>query len=288
MLLEKTNATETASVDKPVEDVKLSDILAAWNEATCRLQRTHESLQEEVGRLTRELEIKNRQLARKNRLADLGQMASHIAHEVRNGMMPTTLYLSLLRRRLDADPGSLDVLNKIESSFTALEATVSDLLHFTADRDPNIRDESLTTMAREILQGLTPQLEAQGITVELDVPETLVFPIDRQMLSRAVLNLLLNAIDAMPEGGSIVITSVETEKGLELEIADSGPGLDEEAQQRVFEPFFTTKSDGTGLGLAIVYRVAEAHGGDVVAANCAEGGAAFTIRIPRRSVRAAA
>lgn len=288
MLLEKTIANETASVEKSVDDVQLSDILAAWNEATHRLQRTHESLQEEVGRLTRELETKNRQLARKNRLADLGQMASHIAHEVRNGLMPTTLYLSLLRRRLDADSGSLDVMNKIESSFTALEATVSDLLHFTADREPNIRSETLTTITQEILQGLAPQLEAQGITVEVDVPATFLFPLDRQMLSRAILNLLLNAIDAMPEGGNIIITSVETERGLELEIADNGPGLDEEAQQRLFEPFFTTKSDGTGLGLAIVYRVAEAHGGDVVAANCAEGGAAFTIRIPRRSERAAA
>ena len=73
-----------------------------------------------------------------------------------------------------------------------------------------------------------------------------------------------------------------------IEVADSGPGLGEEARRRAFEPFFTTKGSGTGLGLAIVYRTAEVHGGDVTAENCAQGGAAFTIRIPHRPMEAAA
>ena len=80
-------------------DSDLQVVLAAWHEATDRLQHTHEALRNEVSRLTDELEIKNRELARKNRLADLGQMASHVAHEVRNGLAPLTLYLSLLRRK---------------------------------------------------------------------------------------------------------------------------------------------------------------------------------------------
>ena len=89
-------------------------MLAAWNTATVRLQETHEALRTEVRRLTDELEVKNRELARKNRLADLGQMASHIAHEVRNNLVPVTLYLSLLRRRRKDDSGSLDILEKLE------------------------------------------------------------------------------------------------------------------------------------------------------------------------------
>ena len=102
-----------------------------------RLERTHVTLQEEVRRLTDELEAKNRELARKNRLADLGQMAAHVAHEVRNTLVPVSLYLSLLRRRLLEDDQSLDVLRKIESGFQALDVTVNDLLHFTSDRDPH-------------------------------------------------------------------------------------------------------------------------------------------------------
>src|SRR6476620_1934450 len=109
------------------QEVDLEAVLNAWHTATLRLERTHETLFAEVARLNNELEIKNRELARKNRLADLGQMASHVAHEVRNNLVPVSLYTSLLRR-LSEDSGSLDILAKIEAGFTALEATVSDLL----------------------------------------------------------------------------------------------------------------------------------------------------------------
>jgi signal transduction histidine kinase len=260
----------------------LGTVLAAWNSATERLQQTHESLRAEVRRLTDELEIKNRELARKNRLADLGQIAAHVAHEVRNNLVPVSLYLSLLRRRLSDDPGSLDVLTKVESGFTALDASVNDLLHFTADREPTTTLVRVRPLIEEILSQLAPQLIAQRIRVTIDVrPQELVLA-DRDMLRRAILNLALNAIDAMPEGGELLISGWQGEESFELEVADSGPGLSEEAQRRAFEPFFTTKSTGTGLGLAIVYRIAEAHGGTVRAQNCADSGAAFTICIPRR------
>ena len=94
------------------KNADLETVLAAWHTATLRLERTHETLCGEVARLTKELEIKNRELARKNRLADLGQMASHVAHEVRNNLVPVSLYMSLLRRRLSDDSGSLDILAK--------------------------------------------------------------------------------------------------------------------------------------------------------------------------------
>jgi two-component system sensor histidine kinase HydH len=99
---------------------------------------------------------------------------------------------------------------------------------------------------------------------------------------------VLNAIDAMPHGGSLVITSYDGPDGFELEVADTGPGLSDEVRKRLFEPFYSTKSTGTGLGLAVVYHVAQAHGGDVTATNCPEGGAAFTIRLARRAMGAAA
>ena len=93
----------------------LETVLAAWQDATTRLEQTHVALREEVRRLTDELEAKNRELARKNRLADLGQMASHVAHEVRNNLVPVTLYLSLLRRRISGDRESLSILDKIRA-----------------------------------------------------------------------------------------------------------------------------------------------------------------------------
>jgi signal transduction histidine kinase len=258
----------------------LQTVLAAWHGATLRLEQTHEALRQEVCRLTDELEEKNRELARKNRLADLGQMASHVAHEVRNSLVPVTLYLSLLRRRVSEDSMNRELLDKLAAGFTALDATVNDLLHFTAHRDPQSQIFPVRPLVDDILESLAPQLEAQRIHVHCDVPPAHEIWADRDMLRRCVLNLALNALDAMPGGGELVITSVKGPSGFELEIADSGPGLSDEVRRRMFEPFFSTKSSGTGLGLAIVGRIAEVHGGKILARNCPEGGAAFTLRLP--------
>jgi len=269
---------------QPVSSEAVADlevVLAAWQEATSRLEQTHEALRAEVRRLTDELEIKNRELARKNRLADLGQMASHVAHEVRNNLVPVTLYLSLLRRRVADDAECGRILDKVASGFTALDATVNDLLHFTSDRDPQLQTFALAPLADDVFAALAPQLAAQGIRASSHVDEDLILTADRHMLRRAVLNLVLNAVDAMPSGGGIEIRATADHGTVELEVADTGSGLSEQTLARAFEPFFTTKSGGTGLGLAIVYRVAEVHCGEVTAANRPAGGASFTLRIPQ-------
>ncbi len=275
--------------DGSVDDRQsLEVVLAAWHDATVRLQETHEILQAEVGRLTNELEAKNRELALQNRLADLGRMASHVAHEVRNSLVPVTLYMSLLKRRLADDSGSMDILNKVEAGFTALNITVNDLLNFTSHREPHWDTFLVRDLIDEVCESLGPQLDAQSIRVTTDVPPGASLSADREMLRRAVLNLALNALDAMQDGGQLVVTAFDGPQGFELELADSGPGLDPTQLGSVFDPFFTTKSEGTGLGLAIVHRIAEAHGGRVTARNCPEGGASFTIEIPRPASRAAA
>jgi signal transduction histidine kinase len=265
----------------------LEVVLAAWHSATERLQKTHEVLCAEVRRLTAELAVKNRELARKNRLADLGQMASHVAHEVRNGLSPVTLYLSWLRRRLADDNDGLRILDKLEAGCTEVQSTVSDMLSFASDRAPNWRRFALRDLIDELLDNLVPQFSAHQIAVQLDVPQLMIWA-DRDLIRRALINLLLNAVDVMPEGGGIWITACQCGGGIEIEVADSGPGLSDETIHHVFEPFFTTKSDGAGLGLAIVQRVAEAHNGDVCVKNCPEGGAAFVLRIPHRIMEAAA
>jgi signal transduction histidine kinase len=161
-------------------------------------------------------------------------------------------------------------------------------LNFTRDRDPQWRSFNLRQLLHEVCESLRPQLEAQHVAVDIDASRDPQGVADPDMLRRAILNLLLNALDAMPEGGQIVITAWNGAQGLEVEVADSGPGVPPDACERVFEPFYTTKSGGTGLGLAIVHRIAEAHGGCVWVRNCPEGGAAFTIRIPRPAARSAA
>jgi signal transduction histidine kinase len=263
----------------------LQTILAAWHTATLRLEQTHSALRDEVQQLTAELEIKNRELARKNRLADLGQMASHVAHEVRNNLVPVTLYLSMLRRRLTTDAEGLDMLEKVNVGFRAMDVMVNDLLHFTSDRDPQMAIFPLRKLVADIEASLTPQFAAQKIHFEIKIPLQQTLRADREMVRRAVLNLVLNALDAMPDGGTLTVGSAEVHGGLDLFVADSGPGLPAEVVPRIFEPFFTTKQTGTGLGLAIVSRIAEAHGGTVTAANALRGGAEFTLHFPAPSLR---
>lgn len=281
-------ATEVDSANLVSSDAGLETILAAWNEATLRLQETHEVLQAEVARLNDELAEKNRELARKNRLADLGHMAAHVAHEVRNSLVPVTLYMSLLKRRLTDDAESGAILTKVEAGFTALDTTVNDLLQFTSDRAPQWRTFHVRELVDEVCQAIGPQLDAQSIRVLADVSPATQLSADREMLRRAMLNLMLNSLDAMSEGGELVITAFEGPQGFELEIADSGPGFSADQLSHLFDPFYSTKATGTGLGLSIVQRIAESHGGRVTAANCPEGGAAFTIEIPRRAMGVAA
>ena len=277
-----------AADSEQLAEADIESLLAAWHTATLRLEQTHVTLQGEVSRLSDELERKNHELARKNRLADLGQMASHVAHEVKNNLVPVTLYLSLLRRRLQGDADGLDILSQVEAGFTSLDVTVNDLLSFTAHRQPQWNNFLVCTLVEEVIESLAPQLEAQVVEIDLDVPpNTLLFG-DRELVRRAVLNLVLNSLDAMPEGGELVVTSYDGQSAFELEVADSGPGVTDEERRRLFEPFFSTKETGTGLGLAIVEHVAQSHGGSVSVANCPEGGAAFTLRFPRQSAMRAA
>ncbi|MBI2481510.1 MAG: HAMP domain-containing histidine kinase [Planctomycetia bacterium] len=214
-------------------------------------------------------------------------MASHVAHEVRNGLAPVTLYFSLLRRRIQDDSCGIAIMDKLEAGFAALDTTVNDLLSFTSDRQPQYRQFAIGQLVEEVCDSLAPQLAAQDVALELDAPEGLAVFADRDMLRRALLNLILNSVEVMATGGTLAITCCESHDGVEIEVADSGPGLGDE-RQRIFEPFFTTKSGGTGLGLAIVQRIAEAHEGRVWASNCPEGGAAFTIHLPHRTLEAAA
>lgn len=140
----------------------------------------------------------------------------------------------------------------------------------------------------EVRAAMHEQVAAQGIEVEIDVPLGELIHADRRLLRHCLQNLMQNALDAMPGGGKLVITSVRGPSSFEIEVADSGPGVPSEIRRRVFDPYFTTRPGAAGLGLAIVRRIAEAHGGQVFARNCPEGGAAFTLRIPLFAREAAA
>jgi signal transduction histidine kinase len=267
-------------MSEALSSADLQTLLTVWESATSRLEQTHLVLQEEVRRLTEELEVKNRELSRKNRLADLGQMAAHIAHEVRNGLVPVTVYLSMLRRRSAEDTESTRIIGKMENAFTAVDSIVSDLLQFTAQNPPKRQPTAMKRFCEDLLEPLAANATAQGVQIEVNAREDLVFSIDSSMLRRALLNLAFNAIDAMPSGGRLSFAVFESHGTACIEVTDSGAGIPEDSLPRLFEPFYTTKSSGTGLGLAIVQRICEAHGGEIWVDKSPSGGARFSILIP--------
>lgn len=276
-------ASPSCGAPGSLSSADLQTLLSVWESATNRLEQTHRVLQEEVRRLTEELEFKNRELSRKNRLADLGQMAAHIAHEVRNGLVPVTVYLSMLRRRHADDAESNRIMGKMEGAFTAVDSIVSDLLQFTAQHPPQKQTTPLKRFCEDLLEPLAASAAAQAVSIGIDIPSDLNLDVDPAMLRRALLNLAFNAIDAMPVGGALCVRATQLGDSVNLEIADTGAGIPEAVLPRLFEPFFTTKGSGTGLGLAIVRRICEAHGGEIRVENAHQGGARFSIRIPTRS-----
>ncbi len=152
----------------------LETVLAAWHTATLRLEQTHEALREEVQQLTDELEVKNRELARKNRLADLGQMASHVAHEVRNNLVPVTLYLSLLRRRIAGDAGEPGNAGQDRGRLRGPGRDGQRPVELHLRPRPAARQTfPLAKLVDDVLGSLAPQLEAQRIRTAVDVPASI-------------------------------------------------------------------------------------------------------------------
>lgn len=163
-----------------------------------------------------------------------------------------------------------------------------DLVGLATERPPRLEPVRLRVLVEEIRAALAPHLAAQAVSSTLDVPDELVIVADRVLLGRAILELSLHALAAMPKGGDLVVTSCSGPGGVELEIADSGPGLPEIVGWRGRESLSADTTACLGRAVAIADRVARMHGGDLTAANCPEGGAAITIRLPRRLQEAAA
>jgi signal transduction histidine kinase len=165
-----------------------------------------------------------------------------------------------------------------------LESLVSHVLHFTREINVSVDEKDLAEDVDQALELAHPHAHAKQITLNVHGPRPLCVSADPVLIGQALLNLLLNAIEAMETAGEIDIRwqspPVESDaRQFHLMIRDRGPGIPPHILDRIFNPFFTTKDSGTGLGLAIVHRVVEAHDGTIIASNADDGGAKFEIRI---------
>ena len=262
----------------------LGELIASFNEVTARLEATHAQLRGEVSRLNSELREANERLRRSQRLAELGEMAAGIAHEIRNPLGAIGLYSEMLAQDLASEragEGPSDVARRIGSEVRRLDAIVRDVLSFA--RELRIRPEAVG--CSDLFEMAIESPRGGGVEIVRRDRETgrpgMVW-CDRSLASQALLNIIENARQATLESGgagAIVVdchrVSVRTgpgpaRQGVALTVRDGGPGVPAEVRARMFNPFFTTRQAGTGLGLSIVHRIVDAHAGCVVVRNNAE------------------
>lgn len=267
-----------------VNERELATIIESYNEVTERLKQSHEILGREVGRLREELIEKRKELARRERLAALGEMAAGVAHEIRNPLGAIGLYASLLEKDLEDSPQQRDIVQRISVGVRNLESIVGDILAFAGESQPHRRVSRLGSIVGSMLAQTAPQ--AQAVQVKIDVDPNLKdveIYCDPIQMERALMNLVFNAIDACDQGGSVWIRlgpCGDDQSRIRILVEDDGPGIAPEIGHRVFDPFFTTKETGTGLGLAIVHRIVEAHGGHIRVGSRVGGGASLEVALP--------
>lgn len=221
-------------------------------------------------------------LRRHERLATIGQIAASIGHDLRNplGVMESSLYL--VRKRIDTDPRALRHIDKIGAQIKLCDEIISNLLELARHTPPRREPIDFDRLFRTVIEAA--ELPSH-ITAHIEVDPAVDYRADPPLLRQVLANLVSNAVSAYDGTPGCVYLSIrEQAHNVVIEVADDGPGFDDETLARAFEPLVTTRSTGTGLGLALVKGVTERHGGVVEAANRPSGGAAVRLRLPKSGV----
>ncbi|MCF7945502.1 MAG: PAS domain-containing protein [Spirochaetia bacterium] len=239
--------------------------------------------------LVRDITEKKKQEARFRRaenLASLTTLAAGVAHEIKNPLASIGIHLQLMRREVEQKRylekenvyGYLDV---IDEEIERLNSIVVDFLFAVRPMDTRMKSDDLNALLQEMLDFVKYELEENKISLTVNLLSSLPkVEIDAKYLKQALLNIIKNAIGAMPEGGNLKVSTEKEHDKVNIYIQDNGVGIPEKNMSKIFEPYFTTKDFGSGLGLTVVYKVIKEHQGDI-SINSIEGkGTTFTISLP--------
>lgn len=280
------------TVDSPDEIGRLAQhldrLLDSIDDKTRALQAWNAALDAKVAERTRELETAQGQLLRSEKLAAVGQLTASIAHEINNPIAVIQGNLDVLRTQLSPDTaaGVRDELQLIDEQVDRMRLIVTQLLQFArpAEYAGYIAPVDTARVFEDCLVLVGHLLARTRIEVRRDFAATRQPALNRNELQQVLVNLLVNAIHAMPDGGLLSLSTHDAGPDhVALVVADTGPGLDAELMDQLFQPFVTRKKDGTGLGLWISRTLVERYGGNLRAANRPEGGAAFTVLLRREA-----
>lgn len=230
---------------------------------------------ESVRRIEDEIELSRR-------LAAIGRLTSGVAHEVKNPINAIVVHLELLRQKMEqADPATKRHMEVIGSEIQRLDRVVQTLVDFTRPVDLRLAEIDLRRLLEDVVMLASPEASQHGVTVEAMLPpEPLTVKADADLVKQAVLNVVINGIQAMPGGGRLTVAAARTEGEAEVSIADQGGGITPEIRDKIFNLYFTTKKTGSGIGLPMTYRVLQLHNGSVDFESVAGQGTTFRLRLP--------
>ena len=241
--------------------------------------------------MQRERELKQSQdtLRRADRLSSLGLLTAGLAHEIRNPLVAIRTFTQLLPERYDDAEFREGFQGLALKEVDRICGLINDLLSFARPSKPNVAPENVNDVVDNIARILETQAKEKGMAISREFSESLPKVwIDREQMKQVFMNLILNAIQAMKEGGSINIASRAVSRNgaefsgefVQVEIRDTGIGIPEEHLQHIFDPFFTSKDEGSGLGLAVSHQIVQEHGGFVTVESTVGKGTAFFIHVP--------
>lgn len=223
------------------------------------------------------------------RLAAMGQLSAALAHEIRNPLASIGGSLPILMEGIGPDDPRAEFGAIVRKELQRLDDLTSEFLAYARPPRPRWSEEELNSIVESVVQLVGKEAERSGVQVQTELmPGLPATWMDGDRMRQVVLNLVLNAVEAMSDGGVIRVCTGRDAEGLQLSVEDSGPGVDEEIREKIFEPFVSSKSSGTGLGLAVVHGWVKRHGGTIVLSVSELGGARFEVRLPERAAAPAA
>jgi PAS domain S-box-containing protein len=266
-----------ARVSYPEDIIFMARDVSKIKELIAELTRS----QEELKTSYTELKVSKDDLVRSEKLAYTGRIAASIAHEIRNPLTNVSMSVQQLKKGNRIKQEGFKHVEIVERNIERINYLITELLNCARPAKLNLQPYNIHKVLKDILESTKTKINLQKIKVTKNFASKLpVLKVDKEQIERALLNLITNAIEAMPHGGNLTIITELNGNFFMVKIHDTGKGIPEKDIIKIFDPFFSTKPQGVGLGLSICYGIIVSHGGIIEVESTLKGGSIFTVSLP--------